>query len=184
MFADAAGIPIRLHGGRLEGNTSDHPGVVGDIELLANSELNRGLVVVGEISGSGDLLLTGPKLTRDNTYTGITRVRQGTATVTAARALGDPAATTRVETGETLEVRAVVAEPLELRGGTLEFFPESATYVQPIDSRGGTIRTIGPSWPTKPGRHWLTNLGTSKWWSRDPGTHYGRRTTTHVTRYE
>lgn len=61
--------------------------------------------------GAGDLVLSGT-----NTYTGVTTINAGTVVAGANAALGTTAGNTVIGTGATLDVRATISEPINVRG--------------------------------------------------------------------
>jgi autotransporter-associated beta strand protein len=87
----------------------------------ANVDVDTGVTatISGVISGAngftkinaGELILSAA-----NTYTGVTTINGGAIVATANNALGTTAGNTVIGTGATLDVRATVAEPLNIRG--------------------------------------------------------------------
>jgi autotransporter-associated beta strand protein len=120
---------ITLNGGAIN--------VVTNGPVLVNAPSSLKGTYKGIISGSGDLTFNGTStLTAANDYTGATITNAGTITVMTAGTLGSSAVGTTINSGGTLTLNVVSAEPVSVAGGTLNI---NANTTGPISLATGTV---------------------------------------------
>jgi autotransporter-associated beta strand protein len=130
----------------------------GDIEIAGDVTFERRFVISttsisGAISGDGNLDLTVVptgnigtfatfELSGDNTYTGLTTFGSFTTVnrlnIRSTNALGSPATGTVIQNGE-VTIDVDIAEPLDIRGGTVTFSGGASTTGE-IQLSGGQLR--------------------------------------------
>jgi len=139
--------PITLDGGVFDG-AAGHSSVQigGPIDVVTDSfigetaEISR-LAIRNTISGPGGLTIVGTRITLqgDNTYTGPTVIGTGVTIVESPTALGSAEQGTVVTEGGTLELAALVDEPIEVRGGQIDFDPATAAYAKRVTIADGRV---------------------------------------------
>jgi autotransporter-associated beta strand protein len=138
--------PIEVGSGTMGGNILVNGPVVlnGPVEFDAGTELvNEGTVINGDISGAGDVLVTGVvgdsvHLYGDNTFAGRVTIDSGRLAVHHPNGLG-AAANDVVVDGGVLELFSAESRPLELDSGSILLSDAIQPHTNPIVMTSGEL---------------------------------------------